>query len=201
MIHLANKVGGAEGSRTPDLSIANAALSQLSYGPTEPSDVQPFGQPENGEPHRICQVEVRGRRPATMQRRFPAPARRAGMRPGEEETQVRLRKTSRPVRLAAERTARCAMNALFNLIANVIDLYIWVLILAVIASWLISFNVINTTNRVVYVVVDFLYRATEPVLRPIRRFLPNLGGLDISPIVLVLLLIFVQDLLRDFAYG
>ena len=93
------------------------------------------------------------------------------------------------------------MNALFNLIANVIDLYIWVLILAVVASWLISFNVINTTNRVVYVVVDFLYRATEPVLRPIRRFLPNLGGLDISPIVLVLLLIFVQDLLRDFAYG
>ena len=96
---------------------------------------------------------------------------------------------------------RFAMNALFNLIANVIDLYIWVLILAVVASWLISFNEINTTNRVVYVVVDFLYRATEPVLRPIRRFLPNLGGLDISPIVLVLLLIFVQDLLRDFAYG
>ena len=93
------------------------------------------------------------------------------------------------------------MNALFNLIANVIDLYVWVLILAVVASWLISFNVINTTNRVVYVVVDFLYRATEPALRPIRRFLPNLGGLDISPVVLILLLIFVQDLLRDLAYG
>ncbi len=97
--------------------------------------------------------------------------------------------------------ARSAMNALFNLIANVIDLYVWVLILAVVASWLISFNVINTTNRVVYVVVDFLYRATEPALRPIRRFLPNLGGLDISPVVLILLLIFVQDLLRDLAYG
>lgn len=93
------------------------------------------------------------------------------------------------------------MNALFNLIANVIDLYIWVLILAVIASWLISFNVINTTNRVVYVIADFLYRATEPALRPIRRFLPNLGGLDISPVVLVLLLIFAKDLLREVAYG
>ena len=93
------------------------------------------------------------------------------------------------------------MHALLSLIGNVIDLYIWVLILAVIASWLISFNVINTTNRVVYVVVDFLYRATEPALRPIRRFMPNLGGLDISPVVLVLLLIFAKDLLREVAYG
>ena len=93
------------------------------------------------------------------------------------------------------------MHALLSLIGNVIDLYIWVLVLAVIASWLISFNVINTTNRVVYIVVDFLYRATEPALRPIRRFLPNLGGLDISPVVLVLLLIFAKDLLLEVAYG
>ena len=74
------------------------------------------------------------------------------------------------------------------------------LILAVIMSWLISFNVVNTTNRVVYLVADFTYRITEPALRPIRRFLPNLGGLDISPIVLLMVIWFLRDVLRRLAF-
>ena len=70
-----------------------------------------------------------------------------------------------------------------------------------IASWLINFNVINTSNRVVYMIVDVLYKLTEPALRPIRRLLPNMGGLDLSPIVLILLLWFIRDLLFDIAGG
>lgn len=87
------------------------------------------------------------------------------------------------------------MIALFNLITTVISLYIWVLIISAVMSWLIAFNVLNTHNRFVYTVMDFLYRVTEPALRPIRRFVPSLGGVDISPVVLILLLIFIRDFL------
>ncbi|MEX2454372.1 MAG: YggT family protein [Rhodospirillaceae bacterium] len=93
------------------------------------------------------------------------------------------------------------MLAVVNLINNIISLYIYILFFAVIASWLISFNVINSSNRVVYMIVDFLYKITEPALRPIRRILPNLGGLDISPVVLILLLWFARDLLFELAAG
>lgn len=91
------------------------------------------------------------------------------------------------------------MTAVLNLIDNVVSLYIWILFLAVIASWLINFNVINTSNRVVYMIVDTLYKLTEPALRSIRRLLPNMGGLDLSPVVLILLLYFIRDLIFDFA--
>lgn len=91
------------------------------------------------------------------------------------------------------------MTAVLNLIDNVVSLYIWILFLAVIASWLINFNVINTSNRVVYMIVDTPYKLTEPALRPIRRLLPNMGGLDLSPVVLILLLYFIRDLIFDFA--
>jgi YggT family protein len=91
------------------------------------------------------------------------------------------------------------MTAVLNLIDNVVSLYIWILFLAVIASWLINFNVINTSNRVVYMIVDTLSKLTEPALRPIRRLLPNMGGLDLSPVVLILLLYFIRDLIFDFA--
>jgi YggT family protein len=87
------------------------------------------------------------------------------------------------------------MYALFNLIATVISIYIYVLIASAILSWLVAFNVINTSNRFVYMVGDFLYRVTEPALRPIRRFVPSLGGVDISPVVLILLLVFLRDFL------
>jgi YggT family protein len=80
----------------------------------------------------------------------------------------------------------------------VINIYIWVLIASAILSWLVVFNVVNTRNRIVYMVGDALYRVTEPALRPIRRVLPNLGGLDLSPIVLILLLVFIRNLMFEY---
>ena len=68
-------------------------------------------------------------------------------------------------------------------------------------SWLVAFNVINTSNRLVYSIGDFLYRVTEPVLSPIRRVLPNLGGIDISPVILILLIYFLRNLLREIWFG
>ncbi len=90
------------------------------------------------------------------------------------------------------------MNAIVNLISSAISLYIWILIASAIMSWLIAFNVVNTYNRVVNSIAEVLYRLTEPALRPIRRVLPNLGGVDISPIVLILLLFFVRDLIIEY---
>lgn len=89
------------------------------------------------------------------------------------------------------------MFALFWLIDTVLELYTWILIASAILSWLVAFNVINTRNRVVYTIGDFLYRVTEPVLRPIRRILPNLGGVDISPVILILLILFLRQLIRN----
>jgi len=85
------------------------------------------------------------------------------------------------------------MVPLIGFLVRIIDLYIWVIIISAILSWLIAFNVINTQNRFVYSVVDLLYRVTEPALRPIRRVLPNLGGIDISPVILILILLFIRD--------
>ncbi len=89
------------------------------------------------------------------------------------------------------------MYALLNLFNTVISIYIWLLIASVVLSWLIAFNVINTGNRFVYQVRDFLYRITEPALRPIRNLLPNLGGIDISPVILILALYFIRDLVFE----
>jgi YggT family protein len=80
------------------------------------------------------------------------------------------------------------MYALFWLIDQAIGIYVWVLIIAAVFSLLAAFNILDTRNRIVWTVGDFLYRITEPALRPFRRFLPNLGGIDISPVVLILLL-------------
>ena len=93
------------------------------------------------------------------------------------------------------------MEAFLILTTQVIQLYIYALICSAILSWLIAFKIINTSNRFVFVVIDFLYRLTEPALRPIRRFLPNLGGVDISPIVLILILIFLRNLFAGWFYG
>jgi len=90
------------------------------------------------------------------------------------------------------------MNALLWLILQIINLFVWLIILQVVLSWLIAFNVINTSNRFVYMVGDFLYRVTEPVMRPIRRILPSLGGIDLSPLVVLLLLFFAQKLLIEY---
>jgi YggT family protein len=87
------------------------------------------------------------------------------------------------------------LGPLIEIIIVAIDLYIWAIIISAILSWLIAFDVINTTNRFVYTVLDFLGRVTEPALRPIRNFMPNLGGIDISPIILILGLFFLQGVL------
>jgi YggT family protein len=89
------------------------------------------------------------------------------------------------------------MYSLLWLIGTVIQIYIFVLIVQVVMSWLIAFNVVNTRNRFVYTVADVAYKLTEPALRPIRRILPNLGGIDLSPVVLILLLGFIQRLLPE----
>lgn len=90
------------------------------------------------------------------------------------------------------------MISLIILIDTIIQIYIYLLIASVIMSWLVSFNVINTSNQLVYTIGSFLHRITEPALGRIRRYVPDLGGLDISPIVLILLLWFVQLLLREY---
>ena len=81
-----------------------------------------------------------------------------------------------------------------------LNLYMWVVLIGVILSWLVAFNVVNTSNRFVYMVGDFCYRATEPILGRIRSFLPNLGGLNISPVVLILAIIFLKEFLVRLAY-
>ena len=90
------------------------------------------------------------------------------------------------------------MSALAYLILRVIDLYIWVIIISAVLSWLVAFNVINTQNRFVSTVVDILWRLTEPALRPIRSVLPNLGGIDVSPVLLILVLLFIRDLIVEY---
>lgn len=85
------------------------------------------------------------------------------------------------------------MIPLINFIVMVIQLYIWVIIASAVMSWLIAFGVVNTHNRFVYMIADFLHRVTEPAIAPIRRYMPDLGGIDISPIILILLLIFIQS--------
>jgi YggT family protein len=89
------------------------------------------------------------------------------------------------------------MISLLNLISTIIQIYIYVLIASAVLSWLIAFNVVNTRNQAVAMIADVLWRLTEPVLAPIRRILPNFGGLDLSPIVLILLLWFVQSLMYE----
>lgn len=89
------------------------------------------------------------------------------------------------------------MYSFLSLISTVIQLYIYVLIASAVLSWLIAFNVVNTSNQFVAAVADALWRLTEPVLAPIRRILPNLGGLDLSPVVLILLLVFARNLLIE----
>jgi len=84
------------------------------------------------------------------------------------------------------------MRALLMVILLALQLYIWVVIAAAIFSWLVAFNVVNTRNQFVGAIGEFLYRITEPVLRPIRSMLPNLGGIDVSPVVLFLIIIFIQ---------
>jgi len=90
------------------------------------------------------------------------------------------------------------MQSLYILLDTVIGLYSWLVIASAVISWLIAFNVFNTRNPAVYAVGDFLYRVTEPALRPIRRWVPSLGGVDLSPVILLLLLFFARNLLAEY---
>jgi YggT family protein len=82
--------------------------------------------------------------------------------------------------------------SILEFISFILTLYIYVLIAWAVLSWLVAFNVVNTRHPVVHMIADFLYRVTEPALRPIRRWMPNFGGIDISPILLWLIILFVQ---------
>ena len=90
------------------------------------------------------------------------------------------------------------MKSILILIDSVVTIYIWILIINALLSWLIAFNVLNTSNRLVYSLLDISYKMTDPLLRPIRNFLPNLVSIDISPVVLILLLMFVRNLIFEF---
>ena len=85
-----------------------------------------------------------------------------------------------------------AMIELLQFISYLLTLYIYILIFAAVLSWLIVFNVVNPRNQFVHMVGEFLFRVTEPVLRPVRNMLPNLGGIDVSPIVVILIIYFIQ---------
>ncbi len=90
------------------------------------------------------------------------------------------------------------MRALLEVILIALQLYTYLIIASAILSWLVAFNVVNTRNEVVRSIWNFLDAVTEPALRPIRRILPNLGGIDISPVILILLIIFIQKLIVDY---
>ena len=89
------------------------------------------------------------------------------------------------------------MKSLFLLIDSVINIYIWLIIINAILSWLVAFNVLNTQNRFVLAVLNATHQLTDPVLNKIRKFIPNLGSIDISPVVLILFLLFIRNLIFE----
>ena len=94
------------------------------------------------------------------------------------------------------------MKSVLILFDNIISLYIWILIINAIISWLVAFNVLNTGNRFVYSVLEVSYKLTSPALNFIRRYLPNLGSIDISPVILILGLMFLRNFVFEmFAPG
>jgi YggT family protein len=92
------------------------------------------------------------------------------------------------------------MRALLDVILVILQLYVYLIIAMAVLSWLIAFDIVNTRNHVVAMISDFLYRITEPVLRPIRSIMPNLGGIDISPIILLLIIFFMERVIETYIY-
>ena len=92
------------------------------------------------------------------------------------------------------------MRALLDVILIVLQIYIWLLIAAAVLSWLIAFNIVNTHNQVVAMIANFLWQITEPVLRPVRAVMPNLGGIDISPVVVILIIFLIQNVIVRYIY-
>lgn len=90
------------------------------------------------------------------------------------------------------------MQSVLDVVDFALSLYTWIVIASAIISWLVAFNVVNARNDVVRMVSDFLYRVTEPALRPIRKIMPNLGGIDVSPIILLLGIFFLQRIITRY---
>src|SRR5262245_36989377 len=168
--------GGAEGDRTPDLLIANEALSQLSYGPFRAGgNIMPG-------PWEGCHL---GPRSPTV----------------KDRTGACLFAPGRPGKCPATLTfGRLTMRPFLEVILFLLNFYMWIVIAAVILSWLIAFNVINTRNQFVAMVADVLYRLTEPVFRPIRQLMPNLGGIDFSPLIVLLIIYIIQRIIQLYIY-
>ena len=94
------------------------------------------------------------------------------------------------------------MKSLFILIDSIITIYLWIIIINAVLSWLVAFNVLNTQNRFVFSVLDITYKLTDPALNKIRRFIPTFGSIDISPVILILLLMFLRNIIFEiFAPG
>ena len=94
------------------------------------------------------------------------------------------------------------MKSIFVLLDSVITIYIWIVIINAVLSWLVAFNILNTQNRFVFSVLDTTYKLTDPALNKIRRFLPTFGSIDLSPVVLILFLMFIRNLVFEiFAPG
>jgi YggT family protein len=89
------------------------------------------------------------------------------------------------------------MKSIFYLLDSIITIYLWVIIINALLSWLVAFNILNTQNRFVFSVLDTTYKLTDPVLNKIRRFIPTFGSIDISPIILILALIFLRNLVFE----
>ena len=90
------------------------------------------------------------------------------------------------------------MLSFYRLVVAIVDLYWWCLIIYVVLSWLIAFNIVNTYNKFVNAIGGFLHRIIEPVLKPIRRIVPSFGGIDLAPLILLLLIFFVRNLLWEY---
>ena len=89
------------------------------------------------------------------------------------------------------------MKSIFVLLDSIITIYLWIIIINAILSWLVAFNVLNTQNRFVFSVLDVTYKLTDPALNKIRRFIPTFGSIDISPVILILLLMFLRNLIFE----
>lgn len=92
------------------------------------------------------------------------------------------------------------MRAILDVILVVLQIYTWVVVAAVVLSWLIAFNIINMRNDLVAMIANGVYQLTEPLLAPIRRYMPNLGGLDLSPLILLLGIFLIQRIIAYYIY-
>ena len=94
------------------------------------------------------------------------------------------------------------MKSIFILLDSIITIYLWIIIINAILSWLVAFNILNTQNRFVFSVLDVTYKLTDPALNKIRRFIPTFGSIDISPVILILILMFLRNIIFEiFAPG